>query len=161
MSLTDKKSRGFCYEWFYVGNENCQMLEMKLFVEIVKDIKYFRKKRYLRSSIGFLISLNPLSANTDKMVRHTQKIRQQLANELFECVWPFYGTGPQRYKGFMALHLTLEHLKYCLNTSRVDMKPCYPLKTSLLLFIEILSIQFFRNCPFPINTTFETIKREF
>ena len=24
------------------------------------------------------------------MVKHTQTIRQQFANELFECVWPFF-----------------------------------------------------------------------
>ena len=25
-----------------------------------------------------------------KMVKHTQTIRRQIADELFECVWPFY-----------------------------------------------------------------------
>ena len=25
------------------------------------------------------------------MVKHAQKIRQQIADELFECVWPFEG----------------------------------------------------------------------
>ena len=28
-----------------------------------------------------------------KMVKHTQAIRRQFADELFECVWPFYGIG--------------------------------------------------------------------
>ena len=27
------------------------------------------------------------------MVKHTQTIRQQFAEELFECVWPFCGVG--------------------------------------------------------------------
>ena len=27
------------------------------------------------------------------MVKHTQTIRRQLADELFECVWPFCGIG--------------------------------------------------------------------
>ena len=31
-----------------------------------------------------------------KMVKYTQIFRQQIANELFECVWPFYGIGTLR-----------------------------------------------------------------
>ena len=27
------------------------------------------------------------------MVKHTQTIRREIADELFECVWPFYGIG--------------------------------------------------------------------
>ena len=27
------------------------------------------------------------------MVKHTQTIRQQFGEELFECVWPFCGVG--------------------------------------------------------------------
>ena len=30
------------------------------------------------------------------MVKHTQIIRQQIANEFFECVWPFCGVGALR-----------------------------------------------------------------
>ena len=33
-----------------------------------------------------------------KMVKHTQTIRWQFANELFECVWPFCGIGASRVK---------------------------------------------------------------
>ena len=32
------------------------------------------------------------------MVKHTQAIRPQFADELFECVWPFCGVGAQRIK---------------------------------------------------------------
>ena len=32
------------------------------------------------------------------MVKHTQKIRRQTAEELLECVWPFCGVGAQRFK---------------------------------------------------------------
>ena len=28
-----------------------------------------------------------------KMVKHTQTIRRQIADELFECVWQYYGIG--------------------------------------------------------------------
>ena len=31
-----------------------------------------------------------------KMVKHTQTIRWQIADELFECVWPFCGIGAER-----------------------------------------------------------------
>ena len=34
-------------------------------------------------------------------------------------------------KGFMPLYLTQEHLKYCLSTSKVDIKPSYLLKVSI------------------------------
>ena len=30
------------------------------------------------------------------MVKHSQTIRRQLADELFKCVWPFCGIGTQR-----------------------------------------------------------------
>ena len=30
------------------------------------------------------------------MVKHIQTIRRQIANELFECVWPFCAIGAQR-----------------------------------------------------------------
>ena len=35
-------------------------------------------------------SLNPLSGNATKW-SYTQTIRRQIANELFDCVWPFCG----------------------------------------------------------------------
>ena len=32
------------------------------------------------------------------MVKHTQTIRHQFADELFECVWPFWGLDALRVK---------------------------------------------------------------
>ena len=32
------------------------------------------------------------------MVKHTQTIRQKIADELFECVWPFCEIGAERIK---------------------------------------------------------------
>ena len=32
------------------------------------------------------------------MVKHTQVIRWKIANELFDCVWPFCGIGAERDK---------------------------------------------------------------
>ena len=29
------------------------------------------------------------------MVKHTQTIRRQIPDELFECVWPFCGIGAE------------------------------------------------------------------
>ena len=51
--------------------------------------------------------------------------------------------------------------KYFLNTSKIDMKSCYHLKVSLLIFIKILSNQLFGNSSFPINTNLETINFDF
>ena len=30
------------------------------------------------------------------MVKHTQAIRREIVDELFECVWPFCGVGAYR-----------------------------------------------------------------
>ena len=61
----------------------------------------FTKSFYLSCLTGFWIhplfilcrryhfrGLNPLSANLTLMVKHTQ-----IADELFECLWPFCGVG--------------------------------------------------------------------
>ena len=42
--------------------------------------------------------LNPLSTKSHKMVKYTQTICQQIADELFECVWPFCEIGTKRGK---------------------------------------------------------------
>ena len=63
--------------------------------------------------------------------------------------------------GFIALNLTSEHLKHCVNTSKVDKKPCYPSKVSVLILIKKLSNQQYRNSPFPSITTLESVKRKF
>ena len=35
----------------------------------------------------------PFKRQFHKMVRHIQTIRRQIADELFECVWPFHEIG--------------------------------------------------------------------
>ena len=35
----------------------------------------------------------PLKRQFHKMVKHTQTIRRQIKDELFEYVWPFFGIG--------------------------------------------------------------------
>ena len=37
--------------------------------------------------------IQPIQRKPHKMVKHTQTIRRQFADELFECVWPFVGFG--------------------------------------------------------------------
>ena len=39
------------------------------------------------------ITFSPFKRQTYKMVKHTQTIGREIANELFECVWPFLGVG--------------------------------------------------------------------
>ena len=36
---------------------------------------------------------NPFKRQFHKMVKHAQTIRQQIADEMFECVWQFCGIG--------------------------------------------------------------------
>ena len=38
----------------------------------------------------------PFKRQSRKMVKHTQTIRRQFADELFECVRPFYEIGASR-----------------------------------------------------------------
>ena len=38
------------------------------------------------------------------MVKHTQTIRRQFADELFACVWPFSGIGTYRVKIWLHAH---------------------------------------------------------
>ena len=43
-------------------------------------------------------TIEPFKRQIHKMVKHTQKIRRQFADELFECVWPFCEFGAERVK---------------------------------------------------------------
>ena len=47
--------------------------------------------------MGHEISL-PFKRQSHKMVKHTQTVRRQIADELFECIWPFYGIGAYELK---------------------------------------------------------------
>ena len=40
----------------------------------------------------------PFKRQSHKMVKHTQTIRRQIADESFECVWPFCEIGAKRDK---------------------------------------------------------------
>ena len=52
------------------------------------------KEFFCENSYRFL-AVNPftLKRQFHKMDKHTQTIRRQIADELFECVWPFCGIG--------------------------------------------------------------------
>ena len=54
------------------------------------------------------------------MVKHTQAICCQIANELFECVWPFCGVGTSRVKNAGILeNQTKQWIKICSNNDRI------------------------------------------
>ena len=66
-----------------------------------------RKTHYIAQGLPLVSSLNayqfnPLSTNPDKMAKHTQKFRWQIADELFECVWLFCVTD---YVSVIAGHI--------------------------------------------------------
>ena len=44
-------------------------------------------------AISNKLILKFFKCQSHKMVKHTQTIRRQFADELFECVWPFCGIG--------------------------------------------------------------------
>ena len=71
---------------------------------ITNDVLKFRKVIEFEIScieisfsyIYLIIDRKRLSINkiiSHKMVKHTQTIRRQFADELFECVWPFFDIG--------------------------------------------------------------------
>ena len=39
------------------------------------------------------MAVQPFKRQSHKIVKHTQTIRRQFAEELFECVWPFRDIG--------------------------------------------------------------------
>ena len=51
------------------------------------------------------------------MVKHTQTIRQQIADELFECVRPFYEIGTKGFKSsyFQSLYFALYLHPKCIS----------------------------------------------
>ena len=58
----------------------------------------FKKFSYWENLLQFWMllskaSVNPFKHQSHKMVKHTQTIRRQSADELFECVWPFCEIG--------------------------------------------------------------------
>ena len=48
------------------------------------------------SLLGHQCECNLMKCQPYKMVSHTQTIRRQFADKLFECVWPFCGVGVYR-----------------------------------------------------------------
>ena len=46
-----------------------------------------------KSSANKFLEKGAFKCQFHKMVKHTQTIRRQFADELFECAWPFCETG--------------------------------------------------------------------
>ena len=59
------------------------------------------------------IALLSFKRQINKMAKHTQTISRQIADELFECVWPFCGIGAWRDNGknITRITISLEKLK--------------------------------------------------
>ena len=68
-----------------INENNCRL---RLFVEYIQT-----QKKY-PTSLGKIAILNWISKRqSHKMAKLTQTIRGQIANELFESVWPFCEIG--------------------------------------------------------------------
>ena len=52
----------------------------------------------MQANFQVCISVYTFKRQALKMVKHTQAIRHQFADELFECVWPFWGLDALRVK---------------------------------------------------------------
>ena len=49
--------------------------------------------------------LLPFKRQSHKMAKHTQKIRRQIADELFECVWPLCDNVPTIFTSLLTNRL--------------------------------------------------------
>ena len=59
-----------------------------------KETRKIRRKESILALDRFLVkSLNPLSANPTKLSNTLKQFVAKVADELFECVWPFCGVG--------------------------------------------------------------------
>ena len=54
-------------------------------------LSYYQLMKHY-GNVGLTL-LKPLNANPTEWAKHTQTIRRQFANELFECVSSFCGVG--------------------------------------------------------------------
>ena len=55
------------------------------------------------------------------MAKHTQTVRRQIADELFECVWPFCGVGGSSVKVYLIHNFVLlNKLKWSLRFQLLD-----------------------------------------
>ena len=64
--------------------------------------------------------INPWSAN--KMVKHTQTICRQIADEMFEFVWPFYGVGASRVKTEIDVKRRRVEVMSCITSLEQDVE---------------------------------------
>ena len=56
------------------------------------------------------------------MVKHTQTIRRQIVDELFECVWPFCRIGASRVKQDVSLKTTNQRSKNTLRSEFIALR---------------------------------------
>ena len=59
---------------------------------MVSDV-ILRKVLIYKAKNSILLKLWPFKRQYHKMVSHTQIIRRQIADQLFECAWSFCGVG--------------------------------------------------------------------
>ena len=67
------------------------------------------------------------------MVKHTEKIRRQPIDELFECVWPFCGVGAKRVKKLITNTFACYPEVFCKKVHT-----CFPVKFAKFLRTPIL-----------------------
>lgn len=100
--------------------------------------------------VGVGVSNVGMSSQNDEIVNGLKYSRKK---RYLRCLTGFVIHLP---KGFMVLYLTLKHLKYHLNISKCDPKPCDSLNASFFLYMKKLSNQLIENSSFPLSTTLES-----
>ena len=77
------------------------------------------RKLYLYKNIRIEYYFSPFKNQLHKVVTLTQAIHRQIADELFESVWPFCGVGAWRVKSYKGIKLwrnTLSFYSFFLST---------------------------------------------
>ena len=65
-----------------------------------------------------MVDFNHFSANPTKLIQHTNN-SSAIANELLECIWPFYGVNPfmhniEKWPNILLKNFQIMIFKVCL-----------------------------------------------
>ena len=97
------------------------------------------------------------------MVKDTQTIRQQFANKLFECVWPFCGIGALRVKMIIKMvipkpwEMAVQHIRGVNQINQTHKWSCKIWSIAVFLGLKEQNFYYFRIIAKSVNTLTERL----
>ena len=97
------------------------------------------------------------------MVKDTQTIRQQFANKLFECVWPFCGIGALRVKMIIKMvipkpwEMAVEHIREVNQINQTHKWSCKIWSIAVFLGLKEQNFYYFKIIAKSVNTLTERL----